>query len=94
MLNNQQVLSAGTRKAEAIVQAAAALEAVGVRHAVDLDPSQPEHRSAYVGITGLGTVTWEYFCMCSGAKVSKPTCGSAGSSTEPSDRETPRKRGR
>ncbi len=71
VLHNRQVLSSGARKAEAITRAAAALVAVGVRHAADLDPSQPEHRSAYVGITGLGPVTWEYFCMLLGGESVK-----------------------
>lgn len=56
----------GALKAEAIVQAAVRLTAVGVRHAVDLDPNSPSQKAAYVGVTGLGPVTWQYLLMLVG----------------------------
>jgi hypothetical protein len=68
VLNNRQKLSGGARKADGIVQAAHALHAAGVRYATDLDPTSPAHRAAYIGVRGLGPVTWRYFCMLLGAE--------------------------
>ncbi len=66
ILGNRQVLSGGSFKTDAAIQAASRLGAAGVQHAADLDPSSAEHRQAYVGVKGLGPVTWSYFCMLLG----------------------------
>ena len=66
IINNHQVLSGGSTKAEALVEAAARLSAAGVNHAADLDPDNAEHRQAYMGVRGLGPVTLAYFCMLVG----------------------------
>ncbi len=66
VLDNRQVLSGGLLKAEAIVTAAGALVAAGVTGADDLDPDDPAHRRAYVGVKGLGNVTWTYLLMLLG----------------------------
>lgn len=58
--------TSGRLKTEAIVTAAKRLQAVGVRRAVDLDGSSAVHRNAYVGVRGLGPVTWTYFTMLLG----------------------------
>jgi hypothetical protein len=61
-----QKLSGGKLKSQAIIEAATRLIDAGVRHAVDLDPKFKTHRHAYVGVHGLGAVTWEYFLMLLG----------------------------
>lgn len=65
VLRNRQKTGRVT-KAEAIVTAAAALSAVGVVHAADLDPQSELHRSTYCSVRGLGPVTWRYFTMLLG----------------------------
>ena len=67
ILDNHQTLSGGTSKPAAIVEAAAALSAVGVRHARDLDPNSEVHEAAYNDIRGLGRATWVYFTMLLGS---------------------------
>lgn len=62
VLQNRQK-TGGVLKSLAIVDAAEKLTAAGVRSASDLDPVSEEQRAAYTGVTGLGEVTWEYFCM-------------------------------
>lgn len=66
VLKNEQTLPGGVRKVEAIHRAAAALMAAGVRHAAELDVQDPEHRAAYLGVPGLGPVTWNYLGMLLG----------------------------
>lgn len=61
-LGNHQKTS-GHLKAAAIVSAANRLVAVGVRHAKDFDGKNAAQRAAYVGVRGLGPVTWEYLGM-------------------------------
>jgi hypothetical protein len=67
-LGNHQRVSGGALKAVAITQAATRLLAVGARHAADIDPSSTPQRAAYVGVRGLGPVTWRYFCMLLGSQ--------------------------
>lgn len=66
VLANRQRLTGGAAKTAGITQAAARLLAVGVRHADDLHPDDPAHREAYVGVTGLGEVTWQYLALMLG----------------------------
>jgi hypothetical protein len=66
MINNRQVLSGGSSKAAAIVEAAGNLVTTGVRHAADLGSPTLEHKRAYTQVRGLGPVTWEYFLMLLG----------------------------
>ncbi|MGR7026395.1 hypothetical protein [Geodermatophilus sp. URMC 62] len=56
----------GVLKAEAIVRAAEALTAVGVRSADHVDPGDERQKRAYTSVRGLGWVTWEYFGMLLG----------------------------
>lgn len=56
----------GELKTTAIVHAAGRLLDVGVQHASDLDPKSSAQKSAYVGVRGLGPVTWEYLLMLVG----------------------------
>lgn len=65
VLRNRQKTGRVT-KAEAIVNAAAAMAAIGVVHAADLDPTSEVHRSTYCSVRGLGPVTWRYFTMLLG----------------------------
>jgi hypothetical protein len=65
-LGVQQRLSGGKLKASAITEAASNLRDVGVRHAADLATPSAEHKAAYVGVHGLGPVTWSYFLMLLG----------------------------
>ncbi len=65
LLQTQQ-RTGGVLKADAIVQAAVRLTEVGVRHAADLDPNSASQKRAYVGVTGLGPVTWQYLLMLVG----------------------------
>jgi hypothetical protein len=62
--------TAGVPKAAAIVEAATALVAVGVRHAhqveADDDARRADQRRAYTSVRGLGEVTWEYLGMSLG----------------------------
>ncbi len=71
-LGNQK--TGGVLKAEAIVQAAEALAAVGVVKADDLQPADKAQKRAYTSVRGLGWVTWEYFGMllgCPGVKADR-----------------------
>jgi hypothetical protein len=65
VLCNRQKTS-GNPKAAAIVQAATALLAVGVRHADDLRGDDATQRRAYSSVRGLATVTWVYLAMLLG----------------------------
>jgi len=65
VLRNRQKTGRVT-KAEAIVSAAAALSAIGVTHAADLDPTSALHKGTYCSVRGLGPVTWRYFTMLLG----------------------------
>ena len=65
VLHNRQRV-AGRLKTQAIGEAAQRLQAAGVQHAADLDASSTAHRKAYVGVHGLGSVTWTYFTMLLG----------------------------
>ncbi|MGV0750671.1 hypothetical protein [Mycolicibacter minnesotensis] len=62
----------GVTKAEAIVDAARRFTAIGVRHAVDVQPDSAAQRDAYCGTRGLGPITWEYFLMLLGNDGVKP----------------------
>jgi len=66
VLDNRQVLRGGLLKAEGIVVAATRLAAAGVTSAAHVDPKETEHRNAYVGVKGLGPVTWTYLLMLLG----------------------------
>lgn len=66
ILGTRQVLSGGLLKAEGIAAAASALVAAGATSATQLDPQNPAHRRAYVGVKGLGPVTWVYLLMLLG----------------------------
>lgn len=61
-----QILPGGNLKAQAIIEVAGRLVSAGVRHAVDVDPGSDSLRRAYLGVRGLGPVTWEYFLMLLG----------------------------
>lgn len=61
-----QTVPGGNLKARAIIGAASRLGDVGVQHAVDIDPAVEAQRRAYLGVRGLGPVTWEYFLMLLG----------------------------
>jgi hypothetical protein len=65
VLRNRQKTGRVT-KAEAIVNAAGALSAIGVVHAADLDPTSELHLSTYCSVRGLGPVTWRYFTLLLG----------------------------
>lgn len=56
----------GSLKASAIVGAAGALVAVGVRTSAHVDADSTEQKAAYVGVDGLGPVTWQYLLMLIG----------------------------
>lgn len=60
---NRQKVQAGKTKAFAIVETAKRFTAVGITEPAKLRPDDPEHRSLYTGVSGLGPVTWEYFTM-------------------------------
>ncbi|TYC98789.1 hypothetical protein FQ377_07155 [Arthrobacter echini] len=64
LLNDQMI--SGRTKASAIQEAARNLVGVGVEQADDLEGINPEHKKAYTKVHGLGSVTWEYFCMLLG----------------------------
>jgi len=66
VLGNRQVLSGGLLKAEGVVEAATRLVAVGVTTASQLLSEEPAARRAYVGVKGLGDVTWTYLLMLLG----------------------------
>lgn len=53
-------------KAECVIEAAQNFVALGVRHARDFEAKNPEHQAAYLGVHGLGKVTYEYFGMLLG----------------------------
>lgn len=61
-----QTVPGGNLKAQAITEAARRLSDVGLRHASDVDPLAVPQRRAYLGVRGLGPVTWEYFLMLLG----------------------------
>ncbi|MDX6535514.1 MAG: hypothetical protein QOF68_3258 [Gaiellales bacterium] len=75
VLHNHRKVSGRTLKAEAIVSAADALVKVGVRHSGDFDAASPAQRKAYIGVPGLGPVTWSYLGMLAGAEGSRRTPG-------------------
>ncbi len=58
--------TAGTLKAEAILQAAQGLVAAGARSSRQIDPADKKQKSAYTSVTGLGWVTWAYLGMLLG----------------------------
>ncbi|MEC5182335.1 hypothetical protein [Arthrobacter sp. CG_A4] len=60
---NRQKVHAGKTKALAIVEAAKRFVAIGVTEAAHLRPRDADHRTGYTGVSGLGSVTWEYFTM-------------------------------
>lgn len=60
---NRQKVHAGKTKAFAIVEAAKRFAAIGVTEPAHLNPNDPDHRSQYTEVSGLGHVTWEYFTM-------------------------------
>lgn len=64
--------SGGVLKAEAIVNAAKRISAIGVRHAADIQPDSSAQRDAYCGTRGLGPITWQYFLMLLGNDGVKP----------------------
>jgi len=66
VLGNRQVLSGGLLKAEGVVEAATRLVAVGVTTASQLLSEELAARRAYVGVKGLGDVTWTYLLMLLG----------------------------
>lgn len=66
VLGNRQVLSGELLKAEGIVAAATRLVAAGVTTAAQLNPQDSAHRRTYVGVKGLGGVTWTYLLMLLG----------------------------
>lgn len=57
---------AGRLKTVAVVEAASRLKSAGVLHARQVDPDSTSHRAAYVGVRGLGPVTWAYLTMLLG----------------------------
>ncbi|WP_431844074.1 hypothetical protein [Calidifontibacter indicus] len=59
-------------KSDAIIAAARALVAAGVRHSHDLAKPDEQHRRAYVSVNGLGEVTWSYLLMLLGHSDVKP----------------------
>lgn len=65
VLGNRQK-TGGLLKTEAIVTAAGRLAAAGASRAADLKDTGHALKSAYVGVHGLGPVTWEYFLMLLG----------------------------
>lgn len=67
VLRNRQRTMGGT-KAEAIVEAAKALVAVGVESSFDLDVASDPQHAAYCTILGLGEISWQYL----GLAVGKP----------------------
>lgn len=64
--NAQMVPSRSSTKAEAVLAAATRLAGLDVYNAADLDTTKAEHRDAYVGVKGLGEVTWQYLGMLLG----------------------------
>lgn len=60
---NRQKVHAGKTKAFAIVEVAKRFAAIGVTEPAHLKPNDPDHRTQYTGVSGLGHVTWEYFTM-------------------------------
>lgn len=66
LLGNRQVLSGGLTKAVGAATAASRLVAAGVVRGRDLDMSSSAHKRAYLGVRGLGPVTWVYFGMLLG----------------------------
>ena len=67
-----RTVSGKTRKAAAIVAAASRFHAAGVFGVVRFDPENDEQRRLYIGVPGLGPVTWDYFCMLLGHPGVKP----------------------
>lgn len=66
--NRQRVAGNSTTKAEAVIAAASALKAVGVRHAEDLHESEDQRR-AFTGVRGVGTKTWECVLFLVGVRT-------------------------
>lgn len=64
--NRQMVPGRSATKAEAVVKAAVRLRGVGVLHAAQFNGRDPVQRGAYIGVTGLGDVTWMYLGMLLG----------------------------
>ncbi len=64
VLNDQ--LTSGRTKTSAIVEAANGLVQTGVLSAAELDPMNPDQRTAYTSVHGLGSVTWDYLGMLLG----------------------------
>lgn len=60
---NRQKVHAGKTKASAIVEAAQRFVDIGVTEPEDLQPDNAEHRKQYIGVSGLGPITWEYLTM-------------------------------
>jgi hypothetical protein len=65
LLPNRQRI-AGRLKTAAVVEASQRLTDAGVRHAAQLKVDNGAHRDAYMGVRGLGPVTWAYFAMLLG----------------------------
>ncbi|TDT79344.1 hypothetical protein DFO47_105140 [Arthrobacter sp. AG258] len=60
---NRQKVHAGKTKTSAIVEAAHRFVDIGVTEPEDLRPDNAEHRRQYIGVSGLGPITWEYLTM-------------------------------
>lgn len=60
---NRQKVHAGKTKASAIVEVAKRFVDIGVTEPEDLRPDNAEHRKQYIGVSGLGPITWEYLTM-------------------------------
>lgn len=60
---NRQKVHAGKTKAFAIIEAAKRFTELGITEPTHLDPTDADHRALYLGVSGLGPVTWEYFTM-------------------------------
>jgi hypothetical protein len=59
--------TSGKPKSQAVVEAAQALEKIGVNEASDLTETKvTEAKAAYTGVHGLGWITFEYFLMLLG----------------------------
>jgi hypothetical protein len=64
--NRQMVPGRSATKAQAVVKAAVRLRHAGVDHADQFDVNDVDQRMAYVGVPGLGEVTWLYLGMLLG----------------------------
>ncbi len=72
ILSNKQHLTGGLTKPQAIQAAATALVNSGVITAADVLARPDQARAAYTGVTGLSTVTFDYFLMLLGTETVKP----------------------